>query len=162
MLGYEPYSFYPESGMLLKKVTNVERQRLGKPLIPFSLLGGYGFYPDRPNWICSGCRFGRSRVCANDSVLTEKKRENNLNLIKQGFYSSAALVASLFLVHVFMFRIFLCLVDGADAFSFFCGFLIYGFIVWCWSCLKIFWHRTSCGMGSEPLAESLAAQVSGS
>ena len=52
-------------------------------------------------------------------VLTEEKRENTLNLIKHGFFSTAALSANVVMIFVFMIPIFLKIVGGGFSSSLF-------------------------------------------
>ncbi len=52
-------------------------------------------------------------------VLTEEKRENTLNLIKHGFFSTAALLANVVMIFVFMIPVFSKIVGAAFASSLF-------------------------------------------
>ena len=52
-------------------------------------------------------------------VLTEEKRENTLNLIKHGFFSTATLLANVVMIFVFMIPVFSKIVSAAFSSSLF-------------------------------------------
>jgi hypothetical protein len=52
-------------------------------------------------------------------VLTEEKRENTMNLIKHGFFSTGALLANVVLIFVFMIPVFSKIAGNALGASFF-------------------------------------------